>query len=53
MTLTTSHEVSGEGEGRRKVLELEKEKEGEERGREGRPKTFLQHSTTFLITLQS
>lgn len=53
MTLTTSHEVRGEGEGRRKALELEKGKEGEGRGREGRPETFLQHSMTFLITLQS
>lgn len=53
MTLTTSHEVSGEGEGWRKELELEKEKEGERRGRKGCPKTFLQHSTTFLITVQS
>lgn len=42
MTLTTSHEVSREGEGRRKALELEKEKEGE--GRDGISAAFQDFS---------
>lgn len=52
VTLTTSHEVRrGKGREGGRRWSWKKGEEGEGRG--GCPKTFLPHSTTFLITLQS
>lgn len=50
MTLTTSHEVSREGEG---VGEEEGSGAGKREGRRGEGTAFLQHSRTFLSTRQS